>query len=503
MAEERLEALGVLRGEAHAAARRAADDEGDSRRPAHHEAELRRLVRELVHGDGHEVGELQLDHGPHPGQRRSDAGADEAALGDGRVAHPVRAEALVHALRRPEDSADLADVLAHDEDGVVGLHLLPDGLAHRLGERERSLSGRRRDRVVGHVRGVDGGLHVGGVCGVVRERAGDRRLDLGLDLAVEGRDPVGVELAQLGQQGLEAGQRVAGLPRAHELLVADVRQIGTHRVGHAAERLRLDQRRAVAPAGGFDVPCGRLLHREEVVAVHDLAGHPVAGRAHRDVLDGAAVTPADGERELVVLADEDDRQLPGCGEVHRLVRGALVRAPVAEEDDGDLVRSAQLRRESGSDADRKRRAHDPVATEDVEREVGDVHRAAEAAAVAGSPAEQLRHHRVQVAALGDHVAVASVMADDVVVRPQHRADAHRHRLLADAAVRGARRSRPPGRARLRAPRNAGCAASAGAARRGTPGRAVARPRAVSPKESPPDEGTVRRKLLATVAAQRR
>ena len=275
-------------------------------------------------------------------------------------------------------------------------------------------------------------------------------------------------------------------------------------MGHAPEGLRLDQRRTVAPAGGFDVACGRLLHREEVVAVHDLAGHPVAGRARCDVLDGAAVTPADGERELVVLADEDDRELPGGGEVHRLVGGALVRAPVAEEDDGDLVRSAQPRRERGSDADRKRRAHDPVAAEDVEGEVGDVHRAAEAAAVAGSPAEQLRHHRVQVAALGDHVPVASVMADDVVVRPQHRAHADRHGLLADAAVRGAQdlaRLEELGRTLLEAadaqhlPVELAEGRAAGWPLR-PEGSRLRRNRHVG-------ERTLRRKLLATVAAQRR
>ena len=79
-------------------------------------------------------------------------------------------------------SPTFPDVLAYDEDGLVGLRLLPEGLAHRLGERERSASGRRRNRVLGHVRCVDGGLHVGRV-GVVCERSGDRRLDLGLDLS--------------------------------------------------------------------------------------------------------------------------------------------------------------------------------------------------------------------------------------------------------------------------------------------------------------------------------
>ncbi len=88
----------------------------------------------------------------------------------------------------------------------------------------------------------------------------------------------------------------------------------------------------------------RVLDGDQVVPVDDLAGHPVAGGALGEVLDGPLRPPVGGERELVVLADEDDRQRPRGREVHRLVRRALAGGAVAEERDHGLAGVAQLAR---------------------------------------------------------------------------------------------------------------------------------------------------------------
>ena len=88
----------------------------------------------------------------------------------------------------------------------------------------------------------------------------------------------------------------------------------------------------------------RVLHRDEVVAVDDLARHAVARGPGGDVLDGALRAPVGGQRELVVLADEDDRQLPGRREVHPLVGGALAGGAVAEEGDHGAGRSPAAQR---------------------------------------------------------------------------------------------------------------------------------------------------------------
>ena len=111
---------------------------------------------------------------------------------------------------------------------------------------------------------------------------------------------------------------------------------------------------------------------------------------------------------MVVLADEDYRQLPDARHIERLVEGSLVRRAVAEEADADLVGSADVYREPGAAGDAVSGADDAVRAEYALVAVGYVHRASLALAVARLTAEELGHHQVQVSALGDDVAVAAV-----------------------------------------------------------------------------------------------
>src|SRR2546426_5124374 len=104
---------------------------------------FRSLVDELVHREGDEVEDLDLDDGPEPGDRRAHAGAHERRLRDRRVAHAVLAEALAEPARHAEDAADQADVLPHDEDPLVALHLGLERLVERLGHRELAPGPRR------------------------------------------------------------------------------------------------------------------------------------------------------------------------------------------------------------------------------------------------------------------------------------------------------------------------------------------------------------------------
>ena len=80
---------------------------------------LRRDGHDLVERARDEVGELELDDRPlaHPGG--PDRGADEALLGDRRVDHALVAELLQEALRDAERAAEVADVLAEQEDALV------------------------------------------------------------------------------------------------------------------------------------------------------------------------------------------------------------------------------------------------------------------------------------------------------------------------------------------------------------------------------------------------
>ena len=115
----------------------------------------------------------------------------------------------------------------------------------------------------------------------------------------------------------------------------------------------------------------------------------------------------------------------------------LIGAAVAEERDDDAVGAADATGEGGPGADRQAGGDDAVAAEDVEIEGGDVHRPAEAAAVAVHAAEQLGHHAIHARALRDAVAVAAMGADDVVVLAQVGARRRRDRFLPHVGVRGA------------------------------------------------------------------
>ena len=285
----------------------------------------------------------------------------------------------------------------------IGVELELERLAH--GGDEAELAFRLGGGGVAALRRERRGEEVVGARILVGERSLDRELDFAFDLLQDAFDPVVVQLPELSQQPLEPRERILGLPLLDESRVADVGKVRAHRVLHPAERLHLEERRACALARPGERSGDGVLDGEQVVSVHDLARHPVAGRAVGEILDRALRPPVGGERELVVLADEDDRQRPGRSEVHPLVRGALPGRAVAEEGDRNLARPAQLRGQGRAARVRDPRADDPVATENVEREIGDVHRAAQPLAVARPLPEHLGHHPAKVGPGRDQVAV--------------------------------------------------------------------------------------------------
>ena len=104
---------------------------------------LRGDVDDLIERTGREVGELKLDDRAlaHPG--RPDRRADESLLGDRRVHHAVGGELLPQPFGDAERAAEVADVLAEEEDALV--------LAHRVAKRRRDraeVGGRRRRRLL-------------------------------------------------------------------------------------------------------------------------------------------------------------------------------------------------------------------------------------------------------------------------------------------------------------------------------------------------------------------
>ena len=119
--------LRVVGAAVHARARGSADHHGHCRPPAI--VHFRRHVHDLVKPAGDEIHKLHFHHRAHTHQRRANARAHHGGLADGRVDHPVFAELLQHARGDFEGAAIDANVLAHDENGRVALHLFPKALA--------------------------------------------------------------------------------------------------------------------------------------------------------------------------------------------------------------------------------------------------------------------------------------------------------------------------------------------------------------------------------------
>ena len=119
------------------------------------------------------------------------------------------------------------------------------------------------------------------------------------------------------------------------------------------------------------------------------------------------------------------------------MQDALLERTVAEEADRNRAGVLEFGGQRRARCQAHPAADDAVRAEHVLVHVGDVHAAALAAGVAGGTPEQLGHHAVDVAALGDGVAVTAVRAGDVVVRAQRRGDADADRLHADVRMGGA------------------------------------------------------------------
>lgn len=133
MREQRLGGLGVVLDRADAARVRDADDDRHLDLAQRTGVHLRELGDDLVVGGKDEAVELDLDDRAVAAQRHTDRGADDAGLGQRGVDHPLLAEVLLEAVGDTEDAAELADVLAHDEDLGVGLHGGTQRLVDRLG----------------------------------------------------------------------------------------------------------------------------------------------------------------------------------------------------------------------------------------------------------------------------------------------------------------------------------------------------------------------------------
>ena len=132
VAEPGFEALAVLCRSARTGAGRKSHDDRHRHLAAEHEAHLRRLIDDLLHGERGEVGELELEDRPHTGHRSAHCDARATELGDRRVHHAIGTEALHQIARHLKSAAINADILTHEEHALIRLHGDRHGLLNRL-----------------------------------------------------------------------------------------------------------------------------------------------------------------------------------------------------------------------------------------------------------------------------------------------------------------------------------------------------------------------------------
>src|SRR5215510_6757801 len=266
-----------------------------------------------------------------------------------------------------------------------------------------------------------------------RQIALDRRLDL---LLAFGRELFLLRLAQrvlTYEIGAQARDRLLLPARLNLLGRAITRRVVGGRVVAETIGQGLDQARPGAGAGLYDRIVRRGAHRDDVVAVHLLAGKARGNCLLRQRLGRCLQLQRHGDRPLIVVGDEHHGQLVYAGEVHRLPHVALGGGAVAEEAHRDARLLSELER-VGDAGGVRRLGSDGDAIRKIVGGAG-----GQAAALIAAPKQQdLLHLRPAP----QQRAVVAVGGKDDVLRTHGAGDADRNRLLAERNGVGPEPPRP-------------------------------------------------------------
>ena len=342
----------------------------------------------------------------------------------------------------PEVPPALADAFSHDEDPGIAGHLLAERLERGLHEADlaylaiklRGTVERRlgAGRLVVHESGGRCGLGPGRILGELLRVVDDGR-DLGIERRQLGRfhQPLVLEQATQVENGASLFPCLDLFPRAVRVIAHSFRV----RPGAVSPALQKCGPSSVASTP--DRFSGRLVDGQDVVAVDLEPGHAV-GRAPRgDTGTGRGVGEWDFGGELVVLAHEQDRQLPDPGHVQTFVKRPVVDRAVAEEGDRHLVGLRQLETVAGPRGLKDARPHDPAGSH--QSDLGVKTDASIPRGPANSPSRGRRAPRIVPGRdpFRQSVPVPAMSAEDHVVGSQVSDHPRGNSLLAHVCVTGA------------------------------------------------------------------
>ena len=198
--------------------------------------------------------------------------------------------------------------------------------------------------------------------------------------------------------------------------------------------LALDERGTAAGFRSRDGFSGDAINLQHVVAV-DRDPRDAIGRAARaDIRIAARIRRRHFGGVLVVLADEQNGQLPDAGHVERFVERAVVDRSVAEEGRSHCAVLEDLRAVSAAAGLQHTRADDAARSHHADLGREEMHAAAASARTAGFAAKQLRHQLARRHAFRERVAMSAMSGEDRIVLRQMSTDTGRNRLLANIRV---------------------------------------------------------------------
>src|SRR4029077_10984620 len=128
MEKIRFEALAMLRAELMSTALRRANDYRHCGLATEHVVYFRRTIDHLIHCKEREVYSHQFDYRSEPAHRGADPGADDSQFRNWSIADALFAVHSEQPVGDLEGAAEVADFLAHDEDALVAIEFLTDGL---------------------------------------------------------------------------------------------------------------------------------------------------------------------------------------------------------------------------------------------------------------------------------------------------------------------------------------------------------------------------------------
>ena len=150
--------------------------------------------------------------------------------------------------------------------------------------------------------------------------------------------------------GLQANDGVEFAPLVEEAF-GDVMGCVMGRVAGHAESFALEHIGAFAGTRVVDGAAGGGVDGENVVAIDDFRGHVVGRAAVGNIGAGHLQAERGGVGVLIVVADEDDRELLDGGEIDAFVPVAAAGGAVAEVIESDAITAAIAERHGDSGGD--------------------------------------------------------------------------------------------------------------------------------------------------------